>query len=146
MSYPVLLIIHLFAAIAFAGTVFFEVVMLEGVRAHLPREIMRATERAIGQRARRIMPWVLLLLYGAGIAMAWQHKGVLEHPLDSALGLLLCLKIVLAASVFLHFLTAMFLLHTGRMRSVHSRRIHLSIFIHIVLIIFLAKAMFYARW
>ncbi len=144
MSYSALLIIHLFAAIAFAGTVFFEVVMLEGVRTRLPREVMRTTEKAIGQRARRIMPWVLLLLYGAGIRMAWQHRAALAHPLDSAFGLMLGLKIVLATSVFLHFLTAMILLHTGRMRAVHSQRIHVSIFIHIVAIVFLAKAMFIA--
>ena len=72
MSYGVLLILHLLAAIAFAGTVFFEVVMLEGVRKHVPQETMRAVERAIGNRATAVMPWVLLMLYVAGIGLAWQ--------------------------------------------------------------------------
>ena len=65
MSYGVLLVLHLLAAIAFVGTVFFEVVMLEGVRKHLPQETMRAVERAIGDRATAVMPWVLLTLYSA---------------------------------------------------------------------------------
>ena len=37
---------HLLAAIAFVGRMFFEVVMLEGVRKHLPSETMRAVETA----------------------------------------------------------------------------------------------------
>lgn len=34
MSYPLLLALHLLAAIAFIGTVFFEIVILEGIRKH----------------------------------------------------------------------------------------------------------------
>jgi hypothetical protein len=56
MSYGFLLALHLLAAIAFAGTVFFEVVMLEGVRRHLPQQMMREVERAIGNRATAVMP------------------------------------------------------------------------------------------
>ena len=89
MNYGLLITLHLLAAIAFAGTVFFEVIMLEGIRKHLPREIMREVERAIGNRAVRIMPWVLLILYSAGIAMAWQHQAALAQPLTSSFGLLL---------------------------------------------------------
>ncbi len=51
MSYGLLVALHLLAAIAFAGTVFFEVVMFEGVRRHVPPEALRAVERAIGNRA-----------------------------------------------------------------------------------------------
>ena len=64
MSYGALLTLHLLAAIAFAGTVFFEVVMLHAVRKHMPRETMRAVERAVGDRATAVMPWVLLMLFG----------------------------------------------------------------------------------
>ena len=108
MSYGLLLALHLLAAIAFAGTVFFEVVMLEGVRRHLPPE-MRAVERAIGNRAVRVMPWVLLTLYAAGIALAWQHRAALAQPLASGFGLLLAVKIVLALSVFGHVLAIVLL-------------------------------------
>ncbi|MBV7482927.1 CopD family copper resistance protein [Bordetella sp. BOR01] len=146
MSYPVLLTLHLFAAVAFAGTVFFEVVMLEGVRRHVPREAMRIMESAIGTRARRVVPWILLVLYGAGLGLAWQHRAALAQPLASGFGLLLGLKIVLAASVFGHFLTAMALQRRGRLNARNSRRIHISVFGHVVLILLLAKAMFYLHW
>lgn len=146
MSYPVLLTIHLFAALMFIGTVFFEVLILEGVRKHVPRDAMRVIEIAIGTRARRIMPWVLLLLYSAGIAMAWQHRAALAHPFESSFGLLLTVKIVLALSVFGHFLSAMTLQRKGKLRSIHFKYIHLSVFCHMVGIVLLAKAMFYLHW
>jgi hypothetical protein len=146
MSYSLLLIIHLFAAIMFVGTVFFEVLILESVRKHLPREVMRALEIAIGVRARSVMPWVLLALYSAGIGMAWHHRAALAHPLDSSFGLLLTIKIALALSVFGHFLTAMTLRRKGRLRTIHFQRIHLSVFCHMVGIVLLAKAMFYLHW
>lgn len=144
MSYPVLLVIHLFAAIMFVGTVFFEVIMLEGVRKHVPKEVMRTMEGAIGVRARAIIPWVLLALFGAGIGMAWFHQAALAAPFDSRFGLLLWLKILLALSVFSHFLAAMVLIRLGRLRSRMSQRIHISVFVHVVLIVLIAKLMFYA--
>ena len=146
MSYPVLLTLHLFAALIFIGTVFFEVLMLEGVRKQVPREAMRAVEQAIGRRARRIMPWVLLVLYGAGIGMAWNYRAVLADPWSSGFGTLLTLKIVLAISVLGHFITAMTLGGTGKLRSRHFQIIHISVFCHVILIVFLAKAMFYLHW
>ena len=56
MSYSLLLLLHLFAALIFVGTVFFEVLFLTDVRRHLPREMMREVERAIANRARKLMP------------------------------------------------------------------------------------------
>ncbi len=143
MSYPLLLILHLFAAIMFVGTVFFEVIMLEGVRKHVPKEVMRSMEGAIGRRARAIMPWVLLLLFGAGLGLSWFHRGALSMPLESGFGLLLTIKILLALSVFGHFITAMVMHRLGNLRSRASQRIHISVFIHVVLIVLLAKLMFY---
>lgn len=146
MSYPLLLILHLFAALMFIGTVFFEVLILESVRKHVPRDAMRTLEIAIGTRARNLMPWVLLVLYSAGIGMAWQHRTALAHPFESSLGLLLTIKIVLAISVFGHFLTAMTLRRKGKLHAVHFKYIHLSVFCHMVGIVLLAKAMFYLHW
>src|SRR5690606_15626859 len=80
MNYLTLLLLHLFAAIIFVGTVFFEVMMLEGIRRHVPRDAMRSVESAVGKRARRVMPWIILVLYGAGLSMAWQYRGVLAAP------------------------------------------------------------------
>ena len=146
MSYPLLLVLHLLAAIAFIGTVFFEVVMLEGVRRHLPRETMREVERAIGQRARAIVPWILLVLYLAGIGLAWQHRAQLANPLGSSFGILLSLKIAQAVSVFVHFVTAMTLIRNKRMNARRSRRLHWSIFVHVLAIALLAKLMFHVQW
>lgn len=143
MSYPILLTIHLLCALMFIGTVFFEVLILENVRKHVSKEVMRAVETAIVQRARTLMPWVLLLLFSAGIGMAWQYRAQLAHPFDSALGTLLTIKIVIAISVFGHFLTAMFLRSRGRMNSRRFRLLHLSVFCHVVAIVMLAKSMFY---
>jgi len=146
MSHFLLLTLHLFAAIMFVGTVFFEVLILEGIRQPLGREIMRTVELAIGARARRLMPFVMLVLYGAGIGMAWQYRAALAHPFASSFALLLAVKIVLALSVLVHFITAMTLSGTGRLKSRHFRLIHISVFCHVVLIVFLAKAMFYLHW
>lgn len=146
MSHFVLLTLHLFAAITFAGVVFFEVLILEGIRKPVGREIMRTVEISIGARARRLMPFVMLALYGAGIAMAYQYRGVLAHPFSSSFALMLSIKIVLALSVLVHFITALTLSGTGKLKSRHFQRIHLSVFFHVVLIVFLAKAMFYIRW
>ena len=146
MSHLILLLLHLFAAFIFVGTVFFEVLMLEGIRSHVPRDAMRAVEIAIGQRARKFMPFVIIVLYGAGISMAWQYREDLAHPFESSFATLLSIKIVLALSVLVHFITAITLSARGKLKSRHFKLIHLSVFCHVVLIVFLAKAMFYIAW
>jgi len=143
VDYFFLLVLHLFAAILFVGTVFFEVLMLEGIRRHVPRDAMRAVESAIGRRARQIMPFAIVILYAAGLGMAWRYRSVLAHPFDSTLGTLLGLKILLALSVLGHFIHAVRRGAQGRLNSRASRHIHLSVFAHVVAIVFLAKAMFY---
>ncbi|WP_406625264.1 CopD family copper resistance protein [Acidovorax sp. SDU_ACID1] len=146
MSYGALLALHLLAAIAFAGTVFFEVVMLHTVRKHTPRETMRVVERAVGDRATTVMPWVLLTLFGAGAGLAWEHSATQAEPLASSFGLLLAVKILLALSVLGHFATAMVWRRRGVLRGTRSRGLHWSVFCHILAIVLLAKAMFYVTW
>ncbi|WP_411833895.1 CopD family copper resistance protein [Pseudoxanthomonas mexicana] len=141
--YYLLLIAHLFAALVFVGTVFFEVLILESVRKRVPKNVMHQIEAGIGQRARQLMPWVLLVLYGSGIGMAWHYRAALAQPFASTFGLLLTIKIALALSVFGHFLTAMWLRSRGRLVSSRSRRLHLSLFFHMVGIVLLAKGMFH---
>lgn len=143
MDYFLLLLLHLFAALLFVGTVFFEVLMLEGIRRHVPRDAMRAVESAIGQRARRIMPFAIVILYAAGLGMAWRYRAVLAQPFDSILGTLFSLKILLALSVLGHFIYAVRRGAQGRLKSRESRLVHLSVFVHVVAIVFLAKGMFY---
>ena len=146
MSHFVLVTLHLFAAIMFVGTVFFEVLILGGIRKSVGRETMRSVESAIGQRARRIMPFVIVVLYSAGIGMAWQYRDALAHPLDSSFATLLSIKIVLAISVLIHFITAVTLGMRGKLKSRQVRFIHASVFCHVVVIVILAKAMFYVSW
>ena len=142
--YFILLVLHLFAAIFFVGTVFFEVLMLEGIRDRLGHETMRTVELNVAWRARRIMPFVILTLFGAGIGMAWTYRDALAQPFASTFATLLWIKIALALSVLGHFLTAMTLSGTGKLKSRHFRIIHISVFCHVVAIVFIAKAMFYA--
>ena len=146
MSHFVLVTLHLFAAIMFVGTVFFEVLILEAVRKPAGREAMRAVEGAIGRRARRVMPFVIAVLYGAGIAMAWTYRAELAHPFASSFATLLSLKIVLALSVLVHFVTAVTLGARGKLTARRAKFVHLSVFFHVVLIVFLAKAMFFVTW
>ncbi|PMZ55567.1 hypothetical protein C1X25_29875, partial [Pseudomonas sp. GW247-3R2A] len=116
MIYPLILTLHLFAALIFIGTVFFEVLFLESIRKQLPTRVMLLVEEGIGRRARSLMPWVLLVLFGAGLGMVWlRYLPVLASPLASSLGTLLALKVAVAVSVLLHFLVAMFLFKRGRM-------------------------------
>lgn len=143
MSYPVLLTLHLFAALVFVGAVFFEVLILEAACERVDRDSRRAILQAVGARARRLMPWVLLVLYTAGIGMAWRYRELLAHPLDSGFATLLSL---LALSVLGHFIRAVTWVRQGRMTSRRSRFIHLSVFSHMVAIVLLAKAMFHAAW
>lgn len=137
MSYGLVVAVHLLAAIAFAGTVFFEVVMLRGIRDDAPRDALREVMRAIDRRAVRVMPWVIATLYGAGLTLAWHHREALAAPLASPYALLL----TLAASVFAHFATAMTWRARGTMTARRSRRLHASVFCHVAAIVVLAKAM-----
>ena len=147
MLYPLLLTLHLFAALIFIGTVFFEVLFLESIRKQLPDRVMLLVEQAIGRRARALMPWVLLVLFGAGAGMVWlRYWPNLAAPLASSFGTLLMLKIVVAVSVLLHFLVAMYLFRSGRMTARYVHFIHGSLFCHMVVIVLLAKGMFYLTW
>jgi len=144
--YPLLLVLHLLCALLFVGTVFFEVLILERVRRHVPKNAMHLVEGGIGKVARGIMPWVLLVLYASGTGMAWHYRAALAQPLSSGFALMLTLKIALALGVAGHFAFAMIQIRRGRLRGSLSRRLHLSLFWHMVGIVVLAKGMFHFGW
>ncbi|QRY81833.1 hypothetical protein JVX91_12260 [Pseudomonas sp. PDNC002] len=147
MAFPLVLVLHLLAAILFVGTVFFEVLFLERIHTRVPPRAMKAVEAALGQRLRRVMPWVILTLFGSGLGMLHlRYAPLLTHPLASPFATLLSLKIVLACSVLGHFGFAMYSFRTGRMTGERSRLIHYSVFVHALLIVLLAKGMFYLNW
>ncbi|MAC99116.1 hypothetical protein CNQ84_14485 [Pseudomonas abyssi] len=141
MTYLLLKFAHLSAAAFFVGGVFFEVMILSRAAQSLDDAPRQQLTTALGQRARQVMHWVVLVLYSAGLALAWRYRGVLADPLASHFATLLALKIAVAVIILLHFVGVVVLLRTGRMRPQISRRIHLSVLCHMLLLLFLAKAM-----
>ncbi|MCX7081656.1 MAG: hypothetical protein NTV76_20415 [Pseudomonas sp.] len=141
--YPFLLVTHLLAAIAFIGTLFFEVFIWHSARQQLANGGQLMADQAIAMRSRKVLHGVVLLLYGAGIGLAWQYRGVLSQPLASSFGTLLSLKIVLALSIIGHYLLLAYWLKSARLTSTRASWIRRSILGHMLLIVILAKAMFY---
>lgn len=142
-AYLAFLLLHLLAAIVFIGTVVVEVLFLPGVRRRLSPANARRLEAAFAAQARGLMPWVLAMLYLAGLGLAWHHRGALAQPLGSHFAMLLWAKMVLAASVFGHFLRAMAWQRQGRLDGPRSRRLHRSVLLHVLAIAVLAKLMFH---
>ena len=146
MSYALLITIHLFAAIMFIGVVFFEVIFLESIRKKLPTNMMALVQEGITTKARKIMPFVLAFLFLTGLAMAHHHFPHFSGMMDASFGQLLSLKMVIAFSVLGHFFTAMYLARNKKMTCSRFKFIHLSVFCHQIIIVFLAKNMFYISW
>ncbi|AZC31624.1 hypothetical protein C4K38_3666 [Pseudomonas chlororaphis subsp. piscium] len=143
MLYPWLVVTHLLAAIAFIGTLFFEVCIWHSARRQLASDAQVAADQAIAVRSRKVLHGVVLLLYGAGIGLAWQHRGVLSQPLGSSFASLLSLKIMLALSIIGHYLLLAYWLKTARLSAGRACWIRRSVLGHMLLIVVLAKAMFY---
>jgi hypothetical protein len=143
VMYPVLLVTHLLAAIAFIGTLFFEVVIWHYARQQLTDAPQSTADQAIAVRSRKVLHGVVLLLYGAGIGMAWQYRGALSQPLASSFGTLLSVKILLALSIIGHYLLLAYWLKSARLTITRASWIRRSILGHMVLIVILVKAMFY---
>lgn len=146
MPYPLFHILHLLCAILFIGVVFFEIVLLEGIRRHLGDELMERVERGLINRARKVMPWVVGLLFLTGGAMFWHHATEAGLAWRDSFSVLLGIKIALALSVLAHFVSAMRAQATGCMSSTRFRNTHLSVGAHMLGIVVLAKAMFYVTW
>ncbi|MEN5202599.1 hypothetical protein ABE525_25575 [Pseudomonas wadenswilerensis] len=143
MWYPYFLVIHLLAAIAFIGTLFFEVLIWQAARRHVPVAAQAGVDQALSVRSRKVLHGVVLLLYGAGVGLAWHHRAALSQPLASSFASLLSLKIVLALSIIGHYLLLAFWLKRGRLSEGRARWIRCSILGHMLVIVVLAKAMFY---
>ncbi|WP_120996111.1 CopD family copper resistance protein [Stutzerimonas urumqiensis] len=146
MTYSLLHLLHLLGAIAFIGTMFFQVVIFGKVKQQLGEQAVEPVEKAIGARSRKVLHWVVLLVYGAGLGLAWRHRHLLANPLASAFGTLLTLKIVLAVAVFVSFGLVAMLLRRGRMTPARYRRLQWAVLAQMLGIVVLAKAMFYLSW
>ncbi|MCG9657979.1 CopD family copper resistance protein [Vibrio mediterranei] len=146
MYYSVLVSLHLLCATIFIGIVAFEVLILEGIRPHLPAKTMSLVEQGIHLRGRKIMPFVVATLFITGAMMGYQHLRPLPSLFATPFSTLLTIKILLAISVLTHFLIAMKYSICGNMTSKRFKYTHLSVFIHMLGIIFLAKGMYYIHW
>ncbi len=146
MSYSVLHVVHLLAAIFFIGTLFFEVMILGRIRQQLGEQTMPLVERAVGARSRVVLHWVVLFVYGAGIGLGWYHRQALADPFSSSFATLLSLKVLLAIGVFFTFGLVAILLRKGRMTPARYRAIHWAILLQMIGIVLLAKGMLYVHW
>lgn len=138
-------IIHLFCAVAFAGGVIFEALVLSALHSgKVSRPARQEAEAALSQRAVRVMPFVVALLFASGISMAvLRYLPALSQPAAAPFNLQLTLKISLAGCVLLHFLVAVVKMRRGTLTRAWSRYIHAAVLCQIITIVFLSKSMFY---
>ncbi len=142
--YSVAHIVHLFCAITFVGGVFFETLVLSVIHSgQVSREARREVEKAVSRRAVRVMPWVVGGLFASGLVMAHRYATAFAAPFASSFNTQLCLKVLLAFSVLAHFVTAVTKMRRGTLTAAWSKYIHTAVFLHMVLIVLLAKTMFY---
>lgn len=144
MEYGLLLTTHLLCATLFIGIVAFEVLILESIRVHLPASMMSLVEEGIHKRARKFMPYVVATLFLTGIGLLTRvYFDGWYPPFSSRFSTLLTIKLLLALSVLVHFITAIRAAVCGNMTSLRFKITHYSVFIHMLFILLLAKAMFW---
>lgn len=146
-SYSIAHLIHLFCAITFVGGVIFEIAFLSVLHTKkVSREARREVESALNTRMRRVMPFVIILLLSSGLVMLHHYHDFWHHVTTSSFYFQLSLKLFLAASVFIHFAIAITKMKRKTMTAAWSRYIHWAVFIQVIVIVFLAKSMFYFQW
>ena len=147
-AYPLLHIVHLFCAIAFVGGVFFEGLVLGVMHTKaVSREARREVERALSKRAVKVMPWIVAGVFLSGAGMAYlRYLPNLAQPFAASFNTQLALKICIALSILVHFVIAVTKMRRGTLTKNWSRYIHAAVLVHMVLIVLLAKTMFYVMW
>ncbi len=147
MLYLLFLLAHLFAALIFIGTVFFEVLILGHLHRLLPARVMVLVEQGVGRRARALMPWVLLVLFGAGLGMVWLRLPArARRPLGLLIRHLVDAQAGPGRQRASRILLTMARMRWGSVSARYIRLVHLSLFGHMVAIVLLAKSMFYLTW
>lgn len=142
--YPYAHIIHLYCAIVFVGGVFFEALVLSVLHSpRVRRETRREIESALSYRAVRVMPFVVLGVFLSGLIMSHRYANILQHPFDSAFGIQFLIKIILACSILVHFVIAVYKMNTHTLTVAWSKYIHLAVLCQMIFIVLLAKSMFY---
>lgn len=142
--YPFAHIVHLLCAIAFVGGVIFEALVLSALHGSaVSRETRREAHAAISRRAVKVMPWIVFFLFASGLLMLHRYAPLLRTPLASAFALQLTLKLVLACSILGHFIVAVYKMRRQSLTAAWSKYIHRAVLLHMLLIVLLAKSMFY---
>ena len=139
---------HLFFAVIFVGGVFFEALVLSVMHTSaVSRASRREVERALSRRAVKVMPWVVAAVFLSGLTMAYlRYLPNLAAPFASSFNLQLTLKVIIAASILLHFVVAVTKMRRHTLTKAWSRYIHTAVLLHMTLIVILAKTMFYFVW
>ncbi|WP_104697968.1 MULTISPECIES: hypothetical protein [unclassified Helicobacter] len=135
--YTFFLIIHLFCAIVFIGYLFFDVVIL-GLAKKKIRNFQEFKSK-IGDITTKIMPFMILMLFISGGAMASKY---FTSPIESLFQILLLIKIILASGILAlvcFSLTCYFIL---KKPNPLGKYIHPLVFTICIIIVLIAKLMF----
>ena len=142
MTYLLIKTLHLLAAIAFIGTLFFQVLILAPAAQRLDPSVRGLLSPVLGQQARHVIHVVAIVLYGAGLMLAWPYRSLLANPLSSTFGTLLSLKILLALMIIGHYAALIFLRRSQRVTERVMYLLNVSLLLHAVLLVICAKSMF----
>lgn len=142
MTYLLIKTLHLLAAIAFIGTLFFQVLILAPAAQRLDPSVRSLLSPVLGQQARHVIHVVAIVLYGAGLMLAWPYRSLLANPLSSTFGTLLSLKILLAVMIIGHYAALIFLRRAQRVTERVMYLLNVSLLLHAVLLVICAKSMF----
>ncbi len=144
MTYLLLQLAHLLAAVAFIGTWFAQLAVLRRARRGLDETAQGQLEAGWSAQSRRVLHGVVVLLYGAGLGLLWHYRAVLADPLASRFALLLSLKITLALTLVLSFALVALLARRGALSPGRRQLLEWMVLAQMLAIVVLAKLMFYA--
>ena len=142
MTYLLIKTLHLLAAIAFIGTLFFQVLILAPVTRRLDPGVRELLAPALGQRARHVVHIVAVVLYGAGLTLVWPFRSLLANPFSNTFATLLTLKIILAVLIIGHYALLIVLRRSQRVTERSMQLLNVSLLLHAVLLVICAKSMF----
>ncbi|WP_284333285.1 hypothetical protein [Dyella flagellata] len=134
--------LHLSCAIVFVGAAAFEVFVLEALHKRIGPEALRQIEHAVMARVRSFMPIVVLLQFlSGGMLFDLRCNGL--SCVGARFSYFLLLKVALALMVLGIFISAVWAGAQGRMNACRFRHTHRIVLFLMVVIVFLAKTMFY---
>lgn len=129
--YPYILILHLFCAIFFIGYLFVDIFILGIIK----KKNQNFDKNLFNSGGVKIMPFIVLLLFLSGGAMASFHL----NPLN----LLFLIKMILAFGILFLVIFSLFFHFILKKKNPLANFIHPFVFILCILIVILAKLMNY---